>query len=400
MIIKNKKTVNDLFILQIFIFLYAGIVYSYNNTVGTVLFRLQDIINLLIFLFSLKTISSKQTNSCLIFLLFCVYAIGSITYSNMNLINVITRAKNILYAFLVYYVTQNILTIRTKERIIDYVFKAQIVNLILVLFQSFVAEGIRVDFRNGIFGFYDYVNAKNGYFCLFISVAAMVFYVEKKWDIKKTIFYILISCVICALAEIKVYFVLFVLSLLFIGFVKLTSKKSFKPTIKLFFWGAVALVAGYILLSIFFPYNLSSFKNISNYIAYEQSAQRSGPGRLGQIAYIMKHDFDNSFLNSLFGLGLGSKTNAYVYELSKTFVDLGVIGVILLYGILISNCYFCLGGKKLKYLKGYSLISMIMTFIMAIAIVVWDTTFNNNLYFVFFTLALFNMDLNFVTCEN
>ena len=115
------------------------------------------------------------------------------------------RGRYILGAFLVYFMTNSYLDDRTFSSLINIAYFMQILNLLLVLHQNIVLH-LHLTSLMGFFGFTNYANGIQGFYCLALSVLSTVYYLYGKWGTMKSLILIAISCIICALAEIKIFF--------------------------------------------------------------------------------------------------------------------------------------------------------------------------------------------------
>ncbi|EGL86587.1 hypothetical protein HMPREF9968_0013 [Streptococcus oralis SK255] len=149
--------------------------------------------------------------------------------------------------------TNSYLDDRTFSSLIDTAYVAQIFNLLLVLYQHLVLH-LHPDFTNGIFGFTNYANGIQGFYCLALSILSIVYYLYGKWKAMKSLILIAISCIICALAEIKYFFVIFIFSI-FLIFIFQKSKAVRKARIistsvgiSLLFWLPIKLLKWFCLI--------------------------------------------------------------------------------------------------------------------------------------------------------
>lgn len=270
------------------------------------------------------------------------------------------------------------------ERIFRILTIGQIVDLILTAQQYFVM-GLHPDYCNGIFGFTEQNNGQQGFFCLLMCIVPLAKYVMKKMNIKRLAFYFGMSSVICAISEIKAFFVMLLMVCLAGFFFELNSWKKLKKLFKVMVIGVSALALGYFLLSLYMPDNLYTFFNIEAYLKYEAYAQnRSGIGRLNQVSYIYNYEFSNNLLFALIGKGVGQEWSKYAYDFGKVFMQTGFVGVFLFYGFLILDFANAFLSRK----KEVGLIVSLAVVVTIIASINWYCILNRNCYIVFFFLSL------------
>ncbi|MGQ7366498.1 beta-carotene 15,15'-monooxygenase [Streptococcus suis] len=348
-----------------------------------------DVINYIGIFFLLsksKTIAIIKINtsnlSIIIFLAFILYAAVSFFWGNMDFYHAISRYRYILGAFIYYLLVHNNLSNKTYYYILRCLFVIQTINFILVVYQNLIMR-VHPDFSNGIFGFTGYANGIAGSFCLALSLLAVVYYLTGKWKLIKSVYLLGISSLICAISEIKIYFIVFIICSIFIIFFQ---KRNLKETFRflVMFIGIVILFfISYQVIKMILPDNLGTFFSVNKSLSYEQRTTYAG--RTNTIPFILENTFHNEIISSVFGGGLGSYSQDYIYELGKTFSDFGFIGVCLLYSFLLLNT---LKPLKIGRISDEELFVSSFSLGMMISIVVWNAFFTQTTYIVFFFLGI------------
>lgn len=387
--ISTKKIINILIVIQIFSVIFSEIIYSYNNSLGFIFF-IPDIINVFLFIIVVARIISKGNisikSSPIIFgvvVLFFIYTTMSFLWSDMNWYRAISRMRYMFGGFFYYIVCSRFLENEVFTKIIDMLFIVQFLNLILSIYQCQV-WGLHPDFSNGIFGFTGYSNGIEGTFCLALSLLALIYYLSMRWSLLKSSIMIGMSAIICAVAEIKIYFVIFVVCALIIV---LLQKRTFKEKVRLILIGisiGLILIISYKIIEIILPDNLTTFFSIKEGLRYEDRTTYAG--RTNTIPFVFENLFKNNIWSSLIGTGLGSNSQDYIYELGKTFSDHGFIGVLLLYLFLLLNFSKALFNRE--YVTSEQLFVSVFSVGMMISIIVWNAFFTRTTYVVFFFISI------------
>ena len=392
MVIRINKTINYLILFQITWCLFEEIIYSYNPNLGILLFGPEVLGTLYLFLalakkkFKVNKVALRRKNySDLLLGCFVIYVIISVVWSNWDIYSIIVRFRYIIMGCITYWVVHENLTDEVYRKIINIMCIAQIINFFLVLYQFFIM-GINVDFANGIFGFTGYANAAQGSFCVALSLLAFVYYLDGTWHPMRSFLILGLSCVICAVSEIIIYFVLLVIGI--IGIIAIR-KNSFKERIRIIAIGAVIvtlLYFAYRILLMILPQNVYALFSLAGYLRYDGRSDYAG--RTNTIPYVYEHLFRKNFFKSLFGMGLGSSASDYIYELGKSFAEFGFIGLLLILFFLFSIFWFYFAPKRKTLRTQEQLFAAAYAGVALVAIVVWNCTFTRFAYLNFFFLAI------------
>ncbi len=389
----TKGIVQSLIYVQLVRVLFSGILFEYNSNFYVLTYVGIGIDVLLLGMIIVNTkfkISIEYKN--LMFLMYVLFALLSTVWGEVGLYEQVMRLRYILLGYMFFYVVGRWIDEECLARIYALFFVAQLINLFLVYRQRF-SHGLHPDFCNGIFGSYDYFNGAEGMFCLVLTIYSIVLYVDKKCSLKKMLYFVFSSCIICAIAEIKVYYVLFVMALVIIAFAKVKDRKVRMKFLASLLLVSIALVISYMILLKYFPNNLHTFFSIKDYVAYERFTEehRETVGRLNSFSHIVNEDFNNSIIKILFGNGAGYSD--YSYEFSKTFADFGLIGLIMLFAFFIILAYHnIVKGEKEK--DPYKMVSGVWAILAIPIVVMWNSVFSGRMYLFFFLLGIGNASKN------
>lgn len=329
---------------------------------------------------------NKHNISAYLLCLFLLYASFSFFISNGAIIAGMIRYRYILWGCLIYYCVSNYLDIHSVKHIFNYLYYSIYVHAALILFQFFVLR-TSVDTTNGIFGMIDHNNAAQGIYCLVLSLYGFSTYLFKCCEKYKSIIMVILPCITCALAEIKAFYILFILGAIIISAYALNTSSRFYRFIKIFAISCIGLILSYLILSVIMPDNLYAFTSLDKYITYEswETDRAGGYGRLSQIQWIISNLMNNDIISSIFGIGICNSNSILVYELGKSFYNFGFVGLLFLL------LFFTLNGISVFLKKEKSAIRGLcisISFIEIICLLIWNCTLNRMVYIVFFILAI------------
>jgi hypothetical protein len=393
--VKKKKIVNLLIRIMIVFCLFEEIICSYIPSLEMIFF-IPDLCilgALCLLIYSLKgkkikALFTRSNTSCFILGFFLLYVCVSVAWSSFELYDIIKRFRYIFAGIATYWTVKKYLSNEDYVWIINFMSLAQFVNMLLTIYQNLVMDK-HPDFCNGIFGFTGYANAAQGCFCTAISLLAFAYYLDGTWKAWRSFLLIGMSCVICAFAEIKIFFVLFVIGVVAIIVIR---KNSSREKVKII--GAVAVIGmllfvAYEILLIVLPNNLYAFFSVSGYLSYDGRSNYAG--RTNAIPFIYEHLFRNNFFTSLIGTGMGSNSADYIYELGKSFAEFGFVGLAILGVFLLSIFLFYVRQRKKNRQTTEQLFCAVYAGIFLITLVVWNCTFTRFTFLNFFFLALSNV---------
>ena len=190
------------------------------------------------------------------------------------------------------------------------------INVPITLFQFFVM-GLEGDYLGGIFGSEKGVNAYTNIFFAIVITKALVMYLQKRENTGLVAAKCLVAFLVAALAEIKFFFVEFIVILaLAVLFADFTWRKL------LVIVGGCALVGmGAALLALLFP-NFAGFLSVE--FLWETATSKSGytsSGDLNRLNAIPQINelWLTTWGNRLFGLGLGNCDTSNIAMLNTPF---------------------------------------------------------------------------------
>ena len=191
-------------------------------------------------------------------------------------------------------------------------------NAIVTVIQYLFLE-LEGDSLGGIFGVEEGANAYTNIFFLIIITKSIIFYLENKESTLSCALKCGVALLVSALAELKFFFVEFILILvLAVLFTRFSWKK-----IGLIFWGALAVIIGASFLTILFPnfegwFSVKWFlENAISDMGYTASGDLN---RLGAIPRINTLWLDG-LGEQLFGLGLGNCDTSNFSFLNTPFFE-------------------------------------------------------------------------------
>lgn len=389
--ISINKTEKILLVLALFFALIQEELYSLSTT-AIVFIPLYIVLTLMLVLYLLDVyISFRRTGKLrtlvkdkwyiIFWLVFLLFAIFSIMWSTHNLYNIMQRLLVYSESILILIIANVYIDLRWYVVITKFLYIMLIVDIALT-FQQNMLWGLYEDFCNGFFGYTGYGSGAVGVFCVAISIVAIVNYNYKLWGTMKSLLVILLTSVICALAEVKIYYILFIVALILFFILDGVSLKVILRNITIALGVAVLFYIAYEILKIIFPYNLQAMFSVDAYLAYDSRSIYAG--RTNTIPFILNTLFYGKKLSSIFGTGLGSNSANYIYELGKTFSDLGFAGVTILGSILVYPLINWIINKKNR--TSQLLFKSIFSISLIVSIVVWNAPFVRSLNILVFLL--------------
>lgn len=278
-------------------------------------------------------------------------------------------------------------------------------NFAVSLIQYFFFD-LEQDYLGGIFGAQTGCNAYQNVFCLIVVAKSIVFYLDKKENALASICKCMAALVIAALAELKFYFVEFlmvaVLAVLFSGF---TWRK-----FGVILGGCGAAIIGAALLTVVFP-SFTDWFSISWFL--EVATAKSGYSATGDLNRLTAIGSINELWlknwgQRLFGLGLGNCETSSVELLNTPFyrqngdmhyswisyahmyLECGWIGLVFFFGffaaVFIRLCHIKKQTDSMT--RSYCRIAQIMA-VMSVVIAVYNSSLRSEpAYMLYFVLAV------------
>ncbi|PEQ95220.1 hypothetical protein CN481_05035 [Bacillus sp. AFS006103] len=189
------------------------------------------------------------------------------------------------------------------NKIFNLLYKLQIINFILSLYQHFYL-GLYQDRLGGIFGTQVGSNQYSNIFFCIILIHSVVSYLHKKATFTHMAFVILSTVILAVFAELKFYYI----EMVIIIFLSLLFCRPNRKTFTLVLLSIFAVILGLNILKNVAPLSYSVLTNYTNLMSY---ADISGIGgynlsRINAFQQINHMFFNNNILLNLFGFGFGN----------------------------------------------------------------------------------------------
>lgn len=276
------------------------------------------------------------------------------------------------------------------------------INVAVSLFQFFVL-GLEQDYLGGIFGTGKGCNAYSLVFFTIVLSKSLILFMEKKESAFNCFFKCGLILIIAAMAELKFFFVAFVMVLLLST---MLTSFSWRKFFVIFFSALLLVLASSILSQLFGADGDVSFENLLKLITAENYATEDDLSRFGAIPTISRSIMTNNW-QRVFGLGLGNcdtstfaicntpfyQVYSYLhyswFSSAFLFLETGYVGLIV-YLTFFVICFIMAGKQKKK--AGANTLFCNMAMIMSVLCVTL-TFYNASLrvevaYMVYFVLAL------------
>lgn len=284
-------------------------------------------------------------------------------------------------------------------KLMDYLFW---INAIISVFQFFVL-GYRQDFLGGIFGVDRGCNAYTIVFFSIVIGKSLVLFMEKQEKAAVCFTKCGVSLLIAAMAELKFYFLLFVMILLICT---VMTRFSFRKTIILIVAAVLLMLSGLLLPMLFGEKTALTPENIWKMITATNYATNKDLGRFTAIPTISR-DFLTGWADKLFGMGLGNcdtssfdicnstfyKSHSYLnynwFSSAILFLETGYIGLLTYLSFFIV-CFFSARNRMKRKAANelFCRISMMMS-IVCFILVFYNSSLRTEIgYMAFFALAL------------
>lgn len=191
-----------------------------------------------------------------------------------------------------------------------------LINVFVIVIQFF--GGYAQDYLGGIFGTQ---RGCNGSLLIFISIVvskSVLLFMQGKEKTIKTVLITVSSLLVSALAELKIFFVVFIIIVIMAA---LFTKPTVQKTLFLFF-GFFCTIAFSSLLSLLYSEfsDFLSFENLWNALANPNYATDEDIGRLTAIP-VITNNFMSGISDIFFGLGLGNCDSSSVAIFNTPFYD-------------------------------------------------------------------------------
>lgn len=291
------------------------------------------------------------------------------------------------------------------SRIFSMLYAFQYLNIVLCLYEYFIL-GYKQDYLGGLFGVEKGCNGGlNLYFCLLV-IYGISGYLSKKVNLYRLTFIVASTLLLSALAELKFFYVEFVIIVAMCLFLA-------KPTVKLFFLILASLVFLQIALMILekiFPEQyavLMDFNELMKYFSSTEGGYKISRGQaFSRINQLFFHD---DLMLNLFGFGFGNcemsqfftsdfflAYEGYHYRAfahAMIFLETGFIGLTT-YILFYVDCirYSLANLKILSKHRDHIIIVIVLSFIMVINLWYNMALRIEYAYMLYFVLAIVAID--------
>ena len=387
MVIDGRKTINIILFVIIILNAVQEFLYSVNNAVAP-LFYVTDILLIVAFFLMLMTPKGNEVNKLQVkaWVLFLGYAIFTFIWCSKNYYDILFRLRYFIQCLFVLWLTQRYLTDKWLKVIVNTLCGIQLINMLLAAYQNQVM-GLFADYCNGLFGYIGFGSSSVGVFSVALSVLAVIYYLYGNWSPWRSIFIVGISAAYCAFAEVKAYYVVLLAGVVLFFILQKQSNSSVAKNLITIIAVGLMFYLAYVILSIIFPNNLAALFSVNDYIRYDSRSTYAG--RLNTIPFIFSNEFMGNYVKSFVGSGIGTSASNYIYELGKTFSELGFIGLGLLVFAFISPFITYMTEKK-KTAEQFFVATL--SILMIVGIDIWNVPFVRSIgVIIFFFLGIANV---------
>ncbi len=274
-------------------------------------------------------------------------------------------------------------------------------NAVLSFFQFFVL-GYRQDYLGGVFGVDRGCNSYTIIFFAVVLTKSLLDFMNKQEKTWVCFLKCVISLLIAAMAELKFFFILFVIILLLCTAM---TKFSFRKAFVLAAGALLLMFSGSLLSMIFGESRALTLENIFNLITASNYATAKDLGRFTAIPTIAR-DFLTSPLKFLFGLGLGNcdtssfeffnsefyRSHSYLnynwFSSAMLFLETGIIGLTSYLAFFVMCFVFARRQIKKGANELFCRIGMVMSAVCFILVFYNSSLRTEVAYLAFFSLAL------------
>lgn len=290
---------------------------------------LTDIVTVLLLFFSGNSLkqgllSVKLTAQKYLFTIIVFSMLIGILINGVSPLMALWGARNNLRFFVFFFICVGLLKSDDVEKLISFFKKLFWVHALLCLHQYFIL-GYSADYLGGIFGVGAGCNTYHNIFlCLITSIIAAE-YCTSKSSVRRVLIYIAICLCLATWANLKVYYVEF-LMIFAIGFLR--TRPSLK-TAGLCLLGFLGIVLAVKILQRYDPDTLSFFLDADareNYLGGNGYTNSGDLNRFTAVQQLYQRFFKGNLIYILFGFGLGScETSSYSFLQSKFYKEYGYL---------------------------------------------------------------------------
>ncbi len=397
--------------LILFIVLVSGILKSFTDFFSIIPYSI-DFINVFLFFLLIKSkvlLILKKKKSLMeirwIFVFFVSAVISTLPRINSIFLFLIALRNN--FSYYIFFIS--CICFLKKEKLV-FLDIAYWINFSVIIIQFF-GFGIKQDWLGGIFGSIGgEVNGALNVFLVIYTIKIIVMYLNKQNTLNNVIITSLVSLFIASLAELKFFYLEYVI---IIAISSLVTSFSWRK-ILIIVGCLIGFIVGAKLLFIIYPGLDRRFFSFEFLYAYSTSDQGyTSAGDINRLNFIKQcNDILKSGIYIMFGLGLGNceifnplglisnfyKTYGFLhytwFSSSFIYLELGIVGTILYFGFFIWT-FFQIRRRE-KYSNDLSNCQMAeILALMAILFSIYDSSMRSSVsYLVYYILALPFASLN------
>ena len=284
-------------------------------------------------------------------------------------------------------------------KILDWLY---VLNFVVIVIQFFM--GFRQDYLGGIFGVQKGCNGGLLIFTTIVVTKSILSFMRNEGSTAKCILFSFMGLLISAFAELKFFFILFIVIAVMAA---IMTKNPVKKTLFFVFGGILVIVFSTVLSTMYTEFsNFLSFDSVVNAIINPNYATTEDVGRFTAIPTISER-FLTGFFDRLFGMGLGnadtssvalfntlffenySSLHYAIFSYSFLYLETGILGLILYSTFFIISFVVALRLYRAKMADGMICqLSMIFS-VICIAFMFYNVALRSEAaYLAFFALAL------------
>ncbi len=334
-------------------------------------------------------------------ILFFLYTVINYAFNHQSILYYLWGFRNnfrFYFAFIIFCMLFTEDEVDFCLKFIDAVFW---VNALVTFFQFFVL-GFQQDFLGGIFGVDKGCNASSIVFFSIVVSKSILLFMSNKENFWLCFAKIAVTLVISALAELKFFFVVFLLILILASFL---TTFAWRKVVILLFSAILMAFSGSILTLVFGEGSTITFEKILELATSDNYSSANDLGRLTGIPTISRTIFSN-LSDRLFGMGLGN-CDTSTFEIFNTpfyqaygylhyswfsavfmFLELGYVGLVF-YALFFIFCFvYSLVNLKKSAKPLYCQLCMIMA-VLSFVIVFYNSSMRTEVgYMMYFVFAL------------
>ena len=330
-------------------------------------------------------------------MLFMVCIVSAVV-GKVSILTYLVAVRKFFRGFVYMVLCKEYLEATDIDSTIQFCFKLQWVNFLLVAIQR-VVLGFDQDHSNGIFGT-GLTNNYTSVLCIILVCYCTAEFYYKRCSLKKWVAQLILNFAIAAIAELKVLFLVLPIAIVVILREKLFSQRGMKIS----FFLILGLAGALVVFGIMYQDQLSALLTISGMKNYNNwgLATHALVDRKNWLQYTMENIFSGNIVKILLGVGFGtvsglssSVVDAYGYRelgygsytASMLFLELGFSGLILIVIWFATNLKRAFKKPSDKMLRMFADFEKGFILCMFVFLVYANILFNDSSYMVFFALS-------------